>query len=125
MQIQLNTDANVQGRDSLAAWVETELKGKLAHFRDQITRIEVHLSDASASRVGENDKRCTLEARLAGRQPVAVHHDAGNVADAFHGAADKLYRKLDADLGRVRDARGRDSIRSDSGKSDDSGDSSE
>ena len=114
MQIQLNTDANIQGRESLAAWVETELKSKLPRFADHITRIEVHLSDASAARVGEADKRCTLEARLAGRQPVAVSHDAGKVADAFHGAVDKLQRKLDGVLGRVRDAHGRDSIRGES-----------
>jgi ribosome-associated translation inhibitor RaiA len=115
MQIQLNTDTNIQGRDSLAAWVEGELKDKLARFRDQITRIEVHLSDASAARIGETDKRCKLEARLAGRQPVAVSHDAGQVADALQGAIDKLQRKLETTLGRVRDARGRESIRGDAG----------
>ncbi len=111
MQIQLNTDDHVQGADSLAAWAERELKDKLARFRDQVTRIEVHLSDVNASRVGGNDKRCKLEARLAGRQPVAVSHDADKVADALHGAAAKLARALDTALGRSRDARGRDSIR--------------
>ena len=115
MQVQLNTDANVHGRDTLAAWVEKELKAKLPRFLDHITRIEVHLSDASAARVGETDKRCKLEARLSGRQPVAVSHDAAKVADAFHGALDKLQRKLDTVLGRVRDARGRESIRGDGG----------
>lgn len=114
MQIQLNTDANVEGRESLAAWLEGELKDKLTRFGDHITRIEVHLSDANAARAGEDDKRCTLEARLAGRAPVAVSHDAAKVADAFRGATDKLQRKLDTVLGRGRDAHGRDSIRGDS-----------
>jgi hypothetical protein len=113
MQIQLNTDANVQGRDSLVAWAEHELNDKLARFRDRITRIEVHLSDTSVPRIGVDDKRCVLEARLAGRRPVAVSHDAGKVVDAFHGAADKLVRALDTALGRARDARGRESIRGD------------
>jgi ribosome-associated translation inhibitor RaiA len=112
MQIQLNTDANIQGPDSLAAWVEGELKAKFAHVQDYVTRIEVHLSDASPARAGAQDKRCTLEARLAGRQPVAVKHDAAKVADAVHGAADKLQRRLDTELGRIRGAHGRDSIRS-------------
>lgn len=112
MQVQLNTDANVHGSESLAAWVETELKDKLRRFGDHITRVEVHLSDASASRVGATDKRCTLEARLAGRQPLAVSHDAAKVGDAVRGALDKLHHKLDAVLGRLHDARGRDSIRS-------------
>jgi len=114
MQIQLNTDANVQGRDSLAAWVESELKKELPRFADHITRVEVHLSDASAARVGQADKRCKLEARLAGRQPVAVSHDAAKVADAFHGAVNKLQRKLDTVLGRVREAHKRESIRGES-----------
>ena len=57
MQIQLNTDDHVQGADSLAAWAERELKDKLARFRDHITRVEVHLSDLNASRVGGDDKR--------------------------------------------------------------------
>ena len=82
MQVQLNTDSHVQGAESLAAWVETELKDKLARFRDQITRIEVHLSDINGERVGGDEKRCLLEARLTGRQPVAVSHNADKVADA-------------------------------------------
>jgi ribosome-associated translation inhibitor RaiA len=115
MQIQLNTDEHVQGDDSMAAWTERELNDKLARFQDQVTRIEVHLSDLNAGRAGTADKRCKLEARLAGRQPVAVSHDADKVAVALTGAATKLVRALDTALGRVRDARGRDSIRGESG----------
>ena len=115
MQVQLNTDKNVQGQESLAAWVESELKAKLARHVDSITRVEVHLSDASPTRGGEVDKRCKLEARMAGRQPVLASHDAGKVADAFHGALEKLLRVLDSAQGRVRDAHGRDSIRGETG----------
>jgi ribosome-associated translation inhibitor RaiA len=115
MQIQLNTDDHVQGSDSLAEWTEHELKEKLARFRDQVTRVEVHLSDANKGRGGDADKRCKLEARLAGRQPVVVSHDAGKVADAFLGATAKLVRALDTAGGRMRDARGRETIRGDSG----------
>ncbi|MCL4800312.1 MAG: HPF/RaiA family ribosome-associated protein [Burkholderiales bacterium] len=108
MQVQLNTDANVQGRDSLAAWAARALNARLRRFRRRITRVEVHLSDANAARAGRDDKRCVLEARLAGRRPVVVTHDAGNVADAVHGAADKLVRALDTALGRAQRVRGRD-----------------
>ncbi len=114
MQIQLNTDSRVQGVESLALWVETEIKDKLARFRDQITRIEVHLSDVNGERVGGDEKRCLLEARITGRPPVAVSHSAGKVADAVHGAADKLLRALDSALGKSRDTKGpkgRESIR--------------
>jgi len=40
-----------------------------------------------------------------------VHHDAEKVADALHGATEKLVRPLDSALGKVRDAHGRDTIR--------------
>jgi hypothetical protein len=113
MHVRLNTDANVNGSQSLAARLVRELDDKLARFRDRITRIEVHLSDAKAQRVGEADKCCVIEARPAGRRPIAVRHDAGNVADAFHGAADKLLRALDTVFARARTARRRRSIRGD------------
>jgi hypothetical protein len=115
MQIRLNTDAHVQGDEALAAWVDAELKDRLARFRDHLTRIEVHLGDHNAARPGDRDKRCTLEARPAGRLPIAVSHDAGKVADAVIGATEKLIRALDSALGRARDAHGRESIRGEAG----------
>ncbi len=111
MQIQLHTDNHVHGEVSLADWVEAELKDRLARFRDHVTRVEVHLSDVNAARSTGHVKRCKLEARPAGRPPVAVQHDAAKVADAVHGAADKLARLLDTTLGRAKDVKGRESIR--------------
>lgn len=115
MQVQINSDDNIHGAD-VAQWAEQGLKDKLARFQDQITRVEVHLSDTNAARAGADDKRCKLEARLAGRPPLVVTHDAGKVADAFTGAVDKLQRALDTALGRTRDAAGRESIRGQSGE---------
>lgn len=111
MQIQINTDNHVQGDESLNAWAEQELRDRLGRFGDSITRIEVHLSDVNGARIGGQDKRCKVEARLAGRQPVVVSHDAGKVADALFGAVDKLQRLLDTALGRARDAAGRETVR--------------
>jgi Sigma 54 modulation protein / S30EA ribosomal protein len=112
MQIQLNTDNHVHGEESLALWAERELRERLHRFGEYITRIEVHLSDVTGGRVSGHDKRCKLEARLAGRAPLVVSHEAGKVADALHGATDKLTRALETALGRERDAHGRDSVRS-------------
>ena len=64
-----------------------------------------------AGKSGANDKRCRMEARPAGRQPVGVTADADKLADAFTGAMEKLARALDNDLGRVKDRNGRDTIR--------------
>jgi hypothetical protein len=43
------------------------------------------------------------EARLEGRQPIAVTHQAATVEQALEGAADKLKRSIESTLGRLRD----------------------
>lgn len=111
MQIQVNTDDHVSGRTEVAAQVEAHINDTLDRFRDRITRVEVHLSDENSGKAGDNDKRCLMEARLAGRKPVAVTHSAGSLEEAFGGAADKLKRALESALGRIKDSQGRDSIR--------------
>ena len=111
MQVQVHTDDKIQGGESLAQWVQTEPQERMARFREYVTRIEVFLTDEDAGKSGANDKRCRLEARPAGRQPVTVTADADKVADAFTGAIDKLIRAIDNDLGRLKDKNGRDTIR--------------
>ena len=111
MQVQVHTDSKIQGGESLAQWIQEEATARLGRFRESITRVEVFLTDVDAGKSGANDKRCRLEARPAGRQPVTVTADADKVADAFTGAVEKLARALDTDLGRVKDRSGRETIR--------------
>lgn len=47
-----------------------------------------------------------LEARLEGRQPVAVTDHAATLEQAVQGAANKLVRLLDSTLGRLHEHRG-------------------
>ena len=111
MQVQVHTDDKIHGGESLAQWVQQEALSRLARFRDTVTRIEVFLTDEDAGKSGANDKRCRIEARPAGRQPITVTADADKVADAFTGAADKLVRAIDHYLGCAKDRHGRDTIR--------------
>lgn len=111
MQIRLSSDDKVHGGEALAAWVQKEALDKLGRFAGRVTRVDVHLGDASAVHGQVADKRCTLEAHMAGHAPLAVHHEAGKVADAMHGALDRLARKLDSTQGRARDAHARETIR--------------
>ena len=111
MQIQVNTDDHIQGGESLAQWVQEEAGSRLARFKDQLTRLEVFLTDLDGSKSGVNDKRCRLEGRVVGRQPVTVTADGDKMAAAFISAVEKLARALDNDLGRVKDRHGRDTIR--------------
>ncbi|MBA3642428.1 MAG: HPF/RaiA family ribosome-associated protein [Acidobacteriota bacterium] len=103
MQVQTNTDRNITGSDKLSAHVETVVAGALGRFTEQITRVEVHLSDENGARGGGSDIRCMMEARLEGRPPTAVTHQAATVDEAMQGAADKLARSIESTLGRLRD----------------------
>ncbi|HUH02303.1 MAG TPA: HPF/RaiA family ribosome-associated protein [Kofleriaceae bacterium] len=102
MQIQLNTDHHIKGREKLAAHVRSVVEDALHRFRDRTTRVEVHLSDEHGDKPGLNDKRCMMEARLEGRHPTAVTHHATTVHQAVEGAADKLESALERSLGRLR-----------------------
>jgi len=111
MQIQVNSDKNVELDSSLARLVEQELTSALDRFSDQITRIEVHLGDEIAGRSDGHDKRCTLEARPAGQPPVAVTDWAGTSEQALGGAVAKLVSLLESKTGRADSRKGRQSIR--------------
>lgn len=113
MQIQINTDDKVEGSDGLAHRIEAEINATLGRFSDQITRIEVHLSDENADKSGAADKRCLMEVRLAGRKPEAVTHRGETLEQAFSGAAKKLRSSLESTLGRLSDHKGAPSIRTD------------
>ena len=107
MKIQLNTDVNIEGTEALAAHVSATVTQALWHFDEHVTRVEVHLSDENGGKHGPLDQRCMLEARLEGRQPVAVTDHAATLAQAVQGAAQKLARLLDSTLGRLHDHRDR------------------
>ena len=102
MQIKINTDSNIEGREALHAQFEAIVEAAMSHSRAQISRVEVHLSDENGSKSGQDDKRCMMEARIEGRQPTAVTHHAATLALAVSGAADKLKKALGSILGRVR-----------------------
>jgi ribosome-associated translation inhibitor RaiA len=110
MQIQISTDKSIKGGAGLNEHVETELQTALGRFGNQITRVEVHLSDADGPKGKGDDINCLLEARLAGRQPVVVNHQGPTINAAVDGAARKLEKSLDAQLGKLRDRKGRQSF---------------
>lgn len=114
MQIQVNTGNGIENSESLQRWASEHLSETLERFQQDITRVEVQLSDAASGKAGNADKRCMMEARLAGLQPVAVSHHGVTQDEAFRGAARKLLNALDHTLSKLRDHhRDRDTIRKD------------
>ena len=102
MEIQFNTDKNIDGNEELIASLTALIAKELNRFNDQITRLEIHLSDEDSSKDGINDIRCLIEARLEGLEPMAVTNKANSDEKAVKGAVDKLKSLLDTTLGRLR-----------------------
>lgn len=102
MTIQFNTDNKVTVSEELRTPLISLVSEGLSRFSHQITRVEVHLSDENGDKEGINDKRCMIEARLAGMKPVAVTNHGNTHEQAVEGAVDKLKTSLDTILGRLR-----------------------
>jgi len=105
MLVQLHPGNDIDARESLADRAEQIVTDAVGRFADQITRVEIYMSDGNADKGGANDKRCAMEARIAGHQPVTVTHHAATVREALGGAAAKLERSLDHTLGKLNDRR--------------------
>jgi len=101
MLILVNTDGNISGREAMADGVKRVVTSALGHLSEHITRVEVHLSDEDGKKHGQDDVRCMLEARVEGRQPMAVTHHASSLSEAVDGAAELLRRALDTAFARV------------------------
>ncbi|MGE0333117.1 MAG: HPF/RaiA family ribosome-associated protein, partial [Ramlibacter sp.] len=68
MQVQVNTSNGIANKESLERWASDHLASALQRHSQDITRVEVQLSDENSGAKGAADKRCTLEARLAAHQ---------------------------------------------------------
>ena len=101
MQIQISTGPNTTTRDAMATEITEVVASALTRFSDNITRVEVHLADENGPKGGHDDIRCTLEARIAGRQPIAATHHADTIPLAVQGAADSLVSLIENTLGRT------------------------
>jgi ribosome-associated translation inhibitor RaiA len=105
MQIQVNTDHNIEGREALSAHIREVVMRALSHESAHLTRVEVHVVGENGPKSEPQDVRCTMEARLEHHQPIAVMFDAATVHKAIDGAAGKLVHLIAHTLGKLRDER--------------------
>ena len=103
MIVQTNTDDNIKEKEETAQDVEGVVESTLGHLAEQITRVEVHLSDENSAKGGSRDKPCMMEARLEGYQPIAVTDAAETIEQAIDGAAEKLKKSIENTIGRLSD----------------------
>ncbi len=104
MQIQVNTDHHVKGGELLKQHIEDLLNGSFDNFKDEVTRIEVYVADENSHKGGDDDLRCTMEARIRGLQPIAVTHHAENIHAAIDGATDRMVRSVRKTVEKRREA---------------------
>ena len=102
MQIQINTDKNIDGNERLVAFFTSEIEKELARFDDKITRVELHFGDENSEKFGKNDKRCLIEVRVAKKQPLAVTDHAETIEKAFYNALEKVKKVMNATQEKMR-----------------------
>ena len=103
MQININTDKTIERHQGLDDHVNNVVSAAVQRFAEQITRVEVHLSDENSQKSVDGGNRCLLEARVNGYQPIAVSDHSVHLHQAITGAAEKLKRAIDSALGRLHD----------------------
>jgi hypothetical protein len=95
MQVLLNTEPRTKDRPSLAAYLDDAVTAALGHYGARMIRVEAHLSDANSPSKADTDGiHCTLEAQLAGIEPIVVKERAASARQAIHGALGKLERAV-------------------------------
>ncbi|MCK0147236.1 HPF/RaiA family ribosome-associated protein [Arenibacter sp. F26102] len=102
MIVKINTDKTLNGEERSADFFTSQINEALERFESHISRIEVHLKDENGKKDGFNDISCLLEARLEGRQPIAVTNQANTVDLAVTGAIDKVKSALETIVGKIQ-----------------------
>ena len=102
MQIQINTDHNIEGNERLANFYTSEINKELDRFDQFITRIEVHFGDENSEKFGKNDKKCLIEARIIKKEPIAVTAYEESIEKAFYTALEKIKRVLTSTHEKMR-----------------------
>lgn len=106
MQFQFNSDNQISGEADLASRLETLVRTRLDRVLDRLTRIEVHVGDDNGPRGGADDKRCTIEIRPMGMQPITASDRASTVEAAASSAADKVLSAFDRQSGKRTNRKG-------------------
>jgi ribosome-associated translation inhibitor RaiA len=102
MLVQINTDRNIEGTTEMISHLTELLNERLGRFEEYITRMEVHLSDENSKKEAGDDKKCVLEVRLKGKDPVVLTTIEATVHKSVKIAADKMFLTLEKQLQKSR-----------------------
>lgn len=106
MKIIINSDHNFEITEAAESEMSSVVSAAMERFEDRLTRVEIHLSDATAGRSTSNDIQCQVEARPAGLQVESTSDAADNRGDALRGAVHKMVSRLDTVFGKLDHKKG-------------------
>lgn len=98
MIIQFNTDKTINGDEKSRVYFSQLIRDELRIYSSGLTRIEIHLSDENGKKEGPKDIRCLLEARIEGRQPIAVTSQENTEEQAVSKAIEKIKSAIKSTL---------------------------
>lgn len=102
MEILINTDNNISASAEMRSYLTADLEASFERFAEHLTRLEVKISDENGSKEGDKDKKCVLEARLKGMQPLVVTAHGNSIDQALAEASTKMKTSLDSTMGKLR-----------------------
>ena len=102
MQTEVFSDKNIAVDVRTQQWVTATVEVTLERHLEDLSRVIVHLTDENAGKSGPGDKRCKMEARPKGHQPIVVTQDANTLTHAVEGASEKLEHALEHLFGKLR-----------------------
>lgn len=93
-----NIPENEEMRESL----KSSIANAFDRFSKRLTRIEVRISDENGDKNSADDKKCVLEVRPRGMQPIVVTSHGDTVENAVDEAIDKMKASLNTEMGRLQ-----------------------
>tara|TARA_R110000822_G_scaffold60287_19_gene150297 strand:+ start:1236 stop:1652 length:417 start_codon:yes stop_codon:yes gene_type:complete len=103
MQILINSHQIETASVSFEEWVTAAVANELECFDDVLTRVEVHVNDENAQKSGPRNKRCQIEVRPRGHQPLSVTNYDESLELAVNGAAEKARHSLEHLRGKLEE----------------------
>jgi len=105
MTVQINTGENLENNVRTEEYYSERVVKELDRFAEYLTRVEVHFADTNAGKSGPDDKKCTIEARMRGRDPLAVTAQSDKIEKAFDAALDKAKASMTTIVGKMQNHR--------------------
>nr|WP_314444123.1 HPF/RaiA family ribosome-associated protein [uncultured Sphingomonas sp.] len=105
MLFQFNSDNQVHGDTEVETRIQSLVEARLRNVQHRLTRVEVHVGEINGPRGGV-DKRCAVELRPNGLDPVTATDTADTIEQAAAGATDKAVAAFQRVIGRTTTRKG-------------------